>query len=105
MHDFFSQFGITKIFVRKMPEGAGLICHRAIAAICQMVGIKDIYAKVEGSINVQNLTKAFILGLIRQVSNISNCKLDCAIAYTEESKFLITIVIIIVVIINIIIII
>ena len=76
MHDFFTQFGITKIFVKKMPEGSGLICHRAIAAICKVVGIKDIYAKIEGAINVQSITKAFFLGLIRQVSFLSPCFRD-----------------------------
>lgn len=67
MHDFYSQFGRTKIFVKKKPEGHGLVCHRAIRTICEVVGIKDLHAKVEGSTkNVQNLTKAFFLGLINQ---------------------------------------
>lgn len=50
-----------------MPEGYGLVCHRAIRTICQVVGITDLYAKVEGSCNIQNMTKAFFLGLINQV--------------------------------------
>ncbi|XP_050696102.1 28S ribosomal protein S5, mitochondrial-like [Eriocheir sinensis] len=66
LHDFFSQYGKTKIYVQKMPEGYGLVCHRAIRTICQVVGITDLYAKVEGSCNVQNMTKAFFLGLINQ---------------------------------------
>ncbi|XP_047490304.1 28S ribosomal protein S5, mitochondrial-like [Penaeus chinensis] len=65
-HDFFSQFGYTKLFVKKKPEGYGLVCHRAIRTICEVIGIKDIYVKVEGSTNIQNLTKAFFLGLINQ---------------------------------------
>nr|CAG4642510.1 EOG090X0689 [Evadne anonyx] len=67
LHDFFTQFGKTKIFVQKKPEGYGLVCHRALRTICQVIGIKDLYAKVEGSTrNIQNLTKAFMLGLIQQ---------------------------------------
>jgi len=67
LHDFYTQFGKTKIFVQKKPEGYGLVCHRALRTICQVVGIKDLYAKVEGSTrNIQNLTKAFMLGLIQQ---------------------------------------
>ena len=31
-----------------------------------MAGIKDLYAKVEGSMNMQHITKAFMLGLLRQ---------------------------------------
>ncbi|XP_054277920.1 28S ribosomal protein S5, mitochondrial-like [Macrosteles quadrilineatus] len=66
MHDFFAQFGSTKIFVKKVPEGYGLKCHRAIKSMCQVIGIKDIHAKVEGAINIQNITKAFFLGLLQQ---------------------------------------
>lgn len=66
-HDFFTQFGTTKIYVKKKNEGYGLICHRAIKTICQVVGIKDLYAKIEGPTNVQNITKAFFLGLLQQV--------------------------------------
>lgn len=65
-HDFATQFGKTKIFVEKKPEGFGLVCHRAIKTICQVIGIKDLYAKCEGSPNVQHVTKAFFLGLLRQ---------------------------------------
>lgn len=67
MHDFFSHFGATKIFAKKMPEGYGLVCHRAIRTICEVIGIKDIHVKVEGSTkHIQNLTKAFFLGLLNQ---------------------------------------
>ncbi|GJQ80194.1 mRpS5 [Trypoxylus dichotomus] len=65
-HDFFTQFGSTKIFVSQRPPGHGLICHRAIKTICNVVGIKDLYAKVEGSTNLQHIVKAFFLGLLRQ---------------------------------------
>lgn len=69
-HDFFTQFGTTKIYVKKKNEGYGLMCHRAIKTICQVVGIKDLYAKIEGPTNVQNITKAFFLGLLQQVGYI-----------------------------------
>ncbi|KAF7418616.1 hypothetical protein HZH68_001269 [Vespula germanica] len=66
IHDFYTQCGKTKIFVHKMPEGYGLICHRVIKCCCQAIGIKDIYAKVEGAINYQNIVKAFLMGLLQQ---------------------------------------
>ncbi|XP_011505285.1 PREDICTED: 28S ribosomal protein S5, mitochondrial [Ceratosolen solmsi marchali] len=65
-HDFFSQFGSTKLFVSKKYDGYGLVCHRAIKCACEVIGIKDIYVKVEGAINYQHIIKAFILGLLRQ---------------------------------------
>lgn len=65
-HDFFCQFGITKIYVTKKPEGYGLKCHRVIKIICEVLGIRDLHAKVEGAMNVQHITKAFFLGLLQQ---------------------------------------
>jgi small subunit ribosomal protein S5 len=65
-HDFYCSFGKTKIFVEKKPEGYGLVCHRAIKTICEVVGIKDLYAKCEGSPTVQHVVKAFFLGLLSQ---------------------------------------
>lgn len=66
MHDFFTQFGKTKIFVNKKNEGYGLVCHRAIKTCCEAIGIKNLYAKVEGSTNLQHIIKAFFIGLLQQ---------------------------------------
>ncbi|XP_060518520.1 small ribosomal subunit protein uS5m [Cylas formicarius] len=65
-HHFFTQFGATKIYVWQRPQGHGLVCHRAIKTICEVIGIKDLSAKVEGSTNINHIVKAFFLGLIRQ---------------------------------------
>lgn len=66
MHDFFTQFGKTKIYVEQKPKGYGLVCHRVIKTCCEAVGIKDIYAKIEGSKNIPNVVRAFFVGLIQQ---------------------------------------
>lgn len=68
-HDFFSQFSKTKIYAKRMPEGSGLQCHRAIKACCQMIGIKDLHAVIEGSNCVQHIVKAFFIGLLQQQSH------------------------------------
>lgn len=65
-HDFFTQFGPTKIFVYQMPEGYGLHTHRVIKTLCQLIGIKDLRAKVEGSTNPIHIVKAFLIGLLQQ---------------------------------------
>ncbi|KAL1115707.1 hypothetical protein AAG570_005997, partial [Ranatra chinensis] len=65
-HDFFAQFGKTKLLVVKKPRGHGLVCHRAVKTICEAVGIEDLYAKVEGSRNLQHIVKSFFVGLIQQ---------------------------------------
>ncbi|KAH7645245.1 28s ribosomal protein s5 [Dermatophagoides farinae] len=67
LHDFYSRFGSTKVFVEKKPPGYGLSAHRCLRSICDVIGIKDIHCKVEGSErNYLNLTRAFLLGLINQ---------------------------------------
>uniref|UniRef100_W8BCS6 Small ribosomal subunit protein uS5m n=1 Tax=Ceratitis capitata TaxID=7213 RepID=W8BCS6_CERCA len=65
-HDFSCAFGQTRIFVERKPEGYGLICHRAIETICKVIGIRNLYAKIEGSTNLQHIVKAFFLGLLQQ---------------------------------------
>ncbi|XP_067941414.1 small ribosomal subunit protein uS5m-like [Watersipora subatra] len=65
-HPFYSEVGATRIFATPMPEGHGLVCHRAIKTIATCIGIKDIYVKVEGRTkNIQNVTEAFLSGLLK----------------------------------------
>lgn len=84
-HDFFTQYGATKIYVSQKPPGYGLVCHRAIRTICQVIGIKDIYAKVEGSTNVNHIIKAFFLGLVRQVGFVLKCFFLLKLQFIENS--------------------
>lgn len=65
-HDYFCQFGHTKIFVSKKPKGYGIVSHRVIKTICQLLGIKDLHARIEGATGVQHIVKAFFLGLLQQ---------------------------------------
>ena len=66
-HDFFTNFGHTRIMVQQKPPGYGIRAHRLIVSICELIGIKDLYAKVEGGhINYNHMCKAFFLGLLRQ---------------------------------------
>lgn len=70
-HTVFHNFAVkehkTTIFVRKMPKGYGLRCHRVLKTICQIIGIEDLYVKTEGRTgNIQNVTKAFFRGLTEQ---------------------------------------
>jgi small subunit ribosomal protein S5 len=65
-HDFFTQFGSTRIFVRQKPPGFGVKAHRTIKAACQVIGIQDLEAVIEGAKNYNHIIKAFFLGLLRQ---------------------------------------
>ena len=65
-HDFFSNFGQTRVMVLQKPNGYGVKAHRLIKSVCELIGIKDLAVKVEGSMNYNHLLKAFLLGLLRQ---------------------------------------
>lgn len=65
-HNFYEEYYHTKVYAEKKPKGYGLVCHRIVRKLCELIGIKDIYVKVEGSRNAQNITKAFLSGLLSQ---------------------------------------
>nr|KAF6429906.1 mitochondrial ribosomal protein S5 [Molossus molossus] len=65
-HDISLTFKRTHIKMKKQPRGYGLHCHRAIITICRLIGIKDMYAKVSGSLNMLNLTRGLFHALSRQ---------------------------------------
>ena len=48
--------------------GFGLRCHRAVGAVCELVGIEDLRAKVIGSTNLLNVVQATFKALQSQVS-------------------------------------
>lgn len=82
------------MYVFQRPQGHGLVCHRAIKTICETIGIKDIYAKVEGSTNVGHVTKAFFLGLLKQKSHkqIAEEKGMHVVEFSEENDYFPTVI-------------
>lgn len=66
-HNFYEEYYLTKVYAEKKPKGYGVVANRVIKKICQLIGIKDIYVKVEGSPNAKNVTKAFLSGLLNQM--------------------------------------
>ncbi|KAK1170865.1 28S ribosomal protein S5, mitochondrial [Acipenser oxyrinchus oxyrinchus] len=65
-HDINSKFKRTTIRMKKQNRGYGLHCHRAIITMCKLIGIEDMYAKVSGSTNLLNITRALFQGLAKQ---------------------------------------
>ncbi|XP_064181245.1 28S ribosomal protein S5, mitochondrial [Anguilla rostrata] len=65
-HDINSTFKRTTLRMKKQNKGYGLHCHRAIITICKLIGIEDMYAKVSGSTNLLNITRALFQGLANQ---------------------------------------
>lgn len=50
-----------------VSAGYGLHCHRAVITLCKLIGIQDMYCKVQGSVNLLNITKALFTALANQV--------------------------------------
>ncbi|CAJ1066726.1 S ribosomal protein S5%2C mitochondrial [Xyrichtys novacula] len=65
-HDIHSKYKRTTLRMKKQNEGYGLHCHRAIITMCKLIGIQDMYCKVEGSTNLLNITRALFNGLATQ---------------------------------------
>ncbi|KAK2921647.1 28S ribosomal protein S5, mitochondrial [Channa argus] len=65
-HDIESKFKRTTLRMKKHNKGYGLHCHRAVITLCKLIGIQDMYCKVEGSVNLLNITRAFFTGLANQ---------------------------------------
>uniref|UniRef100_A0A3B4C424 Small ribosomal subunit protein uS5m n=2 Tax=Pygocentrus nattereri TaxID=42514 RepID=A0A3B4C424_PYGNA len=70
-HDIESTFKRTTLRMKKQNKGYGLHCHRAVITICRLIGIEDMYAKVEGSVNLLNITRALFQGLAKQETHQS----------------------------------
>ncbi|CAD5230934.1 unnamed protein product [Bursaphelenchus xylophilus] len=65
--DFYAECRNTRIFAQRRPKGFGLVCHPRLQKICEAIGIKDLYVKVEGNTrNYLALTHAFVTGLQNQ---------------------------------------
>ncbi|KAG9337813.1 hypothetical protein JZ751_027615 [Albula glossodonta] len=56
----------TTLKMKKQNRGYGLRCHRAVITISKLIGIQDMYAKVSGSTNLLNITRALFQGLATQ---------------------------------------
>ncbi|KAI2654296.1 28S ribosomal protein S5, mitochondrial [Labeo rohita] len=65
-HDIESKFKRTTLRMKKQNKGYGLRCHRAVITLCKLIGIEDMYAKVDGSVNLLNITRALFHGLANQ---------------------------------------
>lgn len=65
-HDFHCQFGNTELLVSPKPKGYGLKCHRVVKAMCEVIGITDLWVKHDGGQFPQNIAKAFFMGLLQQ---------------------------------------
>uniref|UniRef100_A0A1I8FVL6 Small ribosomal subunit protein uS5m n=3 Tax=Macrostomum lignano TaxID=282301 RepID=A0A1I8FVL6_9PLAT len=67
-HPGYAKHLATSVVALPKEPGYGLRCHRLIKEVCRVIGIEDLYAKVEGSVNYKAIMRAFFRILRQQES-------------------------------------
>jgi small subunit ribosomal protein S5 len=62
-HRTWGKYGATRVIIRPACPGTGIIAGSAVRAILELIGIKDVLAKVMGSTNPTNVVKATLNAL------------------------------------------
>ena len=62
-HQSIAKFGSTKVIAMPASEGAGIIAGAALRAVFEVLGVKNVVAKVIGSANAINVVRAGIRAL------------------------------------------
>lgn len=55
--------GATRVFMRPASDGTGIIAGGAMRAVFEVIGVKNVLAKIIGSTNPVNVVRATIKGL------------------------------------------
>ena len=62
-HQIRTEYAAAKVLLKPASQGTGVIAGGAVRAVVEAAGIRDILAKVHGSTNPVNVTRATIAGL------------------------------------------
>ncbi|MBY0545237.1 MAG: 30S ribosomal protein S5 [Gammaproteobacteria bacterium] len=62
-HKTIAKFGATKVIIMSAPEGTGIIACAALRSLFEVLGLKNVVAKVIGSANAINVVRAGLLAL------------------------------------------
>jgi len=59
-HDVLGNWGATQVFLKKAPDGTGIVAGSAVRSILELAGVKNIYTKLYGSRTPINTVRATI---------------------------------------------
>ena len=72
-HEVRTEYAAARVMLKPASQGTGVIAGGAVRAVVESAGIRDILAKVHGSTNPVNVTRATIeaLGSLHSAEEIS----------------------------------
>jgi small subunit ribosomal protein S5 len=62
-HEVTGKHGATKVFMRPASDGTGIIAGGAMRAVFEVLGVKNVLAKIVGSTNPVNVVRATLVAL------------------------------------------
>ncbi|OGT35854.1 MAG: 30S ribosomal protein S5 [Gammaproteobacteria bacterium RIFCSPHIGHO2_12_FULL_37_14] len=63
-HEVIGKHGATRVFMKPASEGTGIIAGGAMRAVFEVLGVKNILARIGGSTNPINVVRATINALL-----------------------------------------
>lgn len=75
-HEQIGKFNATEVLLKPARLGAGVIAGSATREILELVGVTDIYTKIRGSRNKDNIARATIDGLtkLRSIAEVARLR-------------------------------
>jgi len=62
-YEIVAKHGATRVFMKPASEGTGIIAGGAMRAVFEVLGVKNVLAKIVGSTNAVNVVRATLLAL------------------------------------------